>query len=185
MGGILLHLTKIDAAQRQLQTAIRMWFYDDEDYVSAHTLAFAAYEIAHAVSKAKNPNRGDLLLDSSHVKPDKQKEFNRLFREAANFFKHADRDPDATIEFSPGLTELFIYFAIKGLDMCHIELAPELNIFMWWLQIRSPEPMMSQHAYKAIIEGGLIDNLTLARAMPQHEFFEACMHGLNKRNAAA
>lgn len=180
--GILLQVTKLDAAQSQLRTAIKMWFYD-EDYISSHTLAFAAYEIIHAVSKAKNPNRADLLLDSSEVKPDKRQEFNRLFREAANFFKHADRDPDATIEFSPGLTELFIYFAIKGLDLCGAPLAHELNIFMWWLQIRTPA-LMSEKAREMLINGHLIENFAVAQAMDKHEFFEACLYGLSKSDAA-
>jgi hypothetical protein len=180
--GILLQVSKLDAAQSQLRTAIRMWFYD-EDYVSAHTLAYAAYEIAHAVSKAKNPNRGDLLLDSSQVKPDKRKEFNQVFKEAANFFKHADRDPDGTIEFSPGLTELFIYFAIKGLALCGVKLAIELDIFMYWLQVRSPS-LMSDKAREILTNSLLIENLAQAKAMPQHEFFEACMYGLSKSDAA-
>jgi len=181
--GILHHVTKLDAAQSQLRTAIRMWFYD-EDFVSSHTLAFAAYEIIHAVSKAKNPKRGDLLLDSSQVKPEKRKEFNQVFREAANFFKHADRDPDETIEFSPGLTELFIYFAIKGLGLCGVTLARELDIFMWWLQVRTPEAMISKNVQEMLIESGLIKNLVQLQAMHQHEFFEACMYGLSKSDAA-
>jgi hypothetical protein len=181
--GILHQVSKLDAAHRQLRTAIRMWFYDD-DYVSAHTLAYAAYEIAHAVSKAKNPNRGDLLLDSSQIKPEKRKEFNKLFREAANFFKHADRDPDGKIEFSPGLTEIFIYYAIIGLEVCGVTLANELLVFRWWLQVRSPESMMSKDAYEAIRKSGLINHLVLARSIPQHEFFEACMYGLSQSDAA-
>jgi hypothetical protein len=180
--GVLHQVTKLDAAQRQLQTAIRMWF-DDEDYVSAHTLAYAAYEIIHAVSKAKNPNRGDLLLDSSQVKPEKRKEFNQVFREAANFFKHADRDPDATIEFSPGLTELFIYYAIKGLETCSVTPAHELTVFMFWLMVRSPN-ILTKSAEEAIIEQGLVNNLVQLRAMAKHEFFEACLHGLSLRDAA-
>jgi hypothetical protein len=172
----------LDAAQSQLRTAIRMWFYD-EDYISAHTLAYAAYEIAHAVSKAKNPNRRDLLLDSSQVNPDKRKEFNQAFREAANFFKHADRDADRTIEFSPGLTELFIYFAISGLALCDIELGPELLIFMSGLQIRTPA-LMSESVQEVITKGGLIENIEYARTMHKHAFFEVCLQSLSKSKAA-
>jgi hypothetical protein len=180
--GVLHQVSKIDAAHSQLRTAIKMWFYD-EDYISAHTLAYAAYEIVQALSKAKNPKRPDLLLDSSQIKPDKRKEFNQLFREAANFFKHADRDPHATIEFSPGLTELFIYFAIKGIELCGVPPARELVIFISWLQIRTPA-LMSDKAREVITNSPLINNLTQAQAMHQHEFFEACMYGLSKSDAA-
>lgn len=180
--GFLLKVSKLDAAYLQLTTALRMWFYD-EDYVSAHTLAFAAYEIVHAVSKAKNPNRGDLLLDSSQVKPEKRKEFNRVFKEAANFFKHADRDPDAIVDFSPGLTELFLYFAIKGLQLCGIKPSVEMDIFMYWLQVRTPA-LMSKEAKEVLTKSGLIENLDIVRTMEKHEFLEACMHGLSQSNAA-
>ena len=54
-------LSKLDAATRQLSTAIELWF-DERDAVSVHTLAFAAYEIIHVLSKKKNPNRMELVL---------------------------------------------------------------------------------------------------------------------------
>jgi len=47
-------ISKLDAARRQLATAITLWF-EDRDPVSIHTLVFAAYEIIHAVSKQRNP----------------------------------------------------------------------------------------------------------------------------------
>jgi hypothetical protein len=179
----MLQVSKLDAAHSQLRTAIKMWFHD-EDYISAHTLAYAAYEIIHTVSKVKNPNRGDLLLDSSQVKPDKRREFNNVFKEAANFFKHADRDPDGAIEFSPGLTSLFIYFAIKGLESCGVTPAHEFTIFTFWLLVRTPEAMMPEDTQKMIAERGLVNNLAQLQAMHKDEFFEACMYGLSKRDAA-
>jgi hypothetical protein len=38
-------VTKLDAARRQLRTAIHLWF-NDGDPVSIHALAFAAYELS-------------------------------------------------------------------------------------------------------------------------------------------
>jgi hypothetical protein len=43
-------ISKFDAARRQLNTAITLWFADG-DPVAIHTLAYAAYEIIH-VEKA-------------------------------------------------------------------------------------------------------------------------------------
>ncbi|MCC8983846.1 hypothetical protein [Bradyrhizobium acaciae] len=57
-----------------------MWFYD-ENWVSAHALAYAAYEIAHVVSKAKDPKRHGLLLDSGYIKSGTHAEFNRKLKE--------------------------------------------------------------------------------------------------------
>jgi hypothetical protein len=60
-------ITKLDAARRHLATAIRLWF-QNEDVVSIHTLAFAAYEVIHVISKKRNQYRRDLLFDSDWIK---------------------------------------------------------------------------------------------------------------------
>jgi hypothetical protein len=62
-----LRIGKLDAARRQLETAIILWFTDG-DPVAIHTLAFAAYEIIHVVSKKRDPNRRDLLFDPLVIK---------------------------------------------------------------------------------------------------------------------
>lgn len=107
-------ITKLDAARRQLATAIDLWFHD-KDQVSIHTLSAAAYEIIHAFSKKHGRGR-DLLLDSLFVKDEYRGEWKRLLRKGANFFKHADQDPDATIDFQPMTSEIFILFAILGMQ---------------------------------------------------------------------
>src|SRR6266516_1903612 len=110
---VILTISKLDAARRQLQTAITLWF-SEGDPVSIHTLAFAAYEVIHWISKRRNPHRRDLLLDSDHIKEEYRKDWNVFIRKHANFFKHSDRDGDATIEFRPILSDLFIMMAITG-----------------------------------------------------------------------
>src|SRR5271165_3353782 len=57
---VILTITKFEAARRQLGTAIVLWFSDD-DPVSIHTLACAAYEIIHKLTKKRNPLRQSLL----------------------------------------------------------------------------------------------------------------------------
>jgi hypothetical protein len=176
--GLILQISKLDAAHRQLQTAIRMWFYD-ADPVSTHALAYAAYEVVHDVSKARNPNRPDMLFDSKHIKPDKRKEFIRTFKEAANFFKHANRDPHAFVNFTPGLTQVLIFYAIYGIELSGEMLADELLIFKYYLQITTPQ-ILSEEVRKVIADSRFVKHLKGAQAMPKHEFFEAAMYGLNK-----
>jgi hypothetical protein len=170
-----LRISKLDAARRQLRTAITMWF-NSGDPVSTHTLACAAYEIVHAVSKARDPNRPNLLFDSMHVKEDKRKEFNDIFRQAANFFKHGDRDPHGLLKFSPGLTEVFIYFAISGLQLCGESPIDEFHVFQMWLQISNPQLMTDA----AQIEHSLnaIEHFAKLQMLPKHEFFNVSMRAL-------
>jgi len=113
---------KLEAAQRQLRTAITLWF-DDGDAVSVHTLAFAAYEIFHAVSEHRDPYRRDLLFDTLLIKDEFRRDWNKLVRREANFFKHGDRDAEAVIDFDPDLSEWFILYAIVARQLLIIRRA--------------------------------------------------------------
>jgi hypothetical protein len=42
----IIHISKFDAAKRQLETAIRLWFHSG-DPVSVHTLAAASHQLLH------------------------------------------------------------------------------------------------------------------------------------------
>lgn len=130
-------ITKLDAAKRQLHTAIELWFAE-RDPVSVHTLAVAAYEIAHFVS-GKRGRTEALIFDSKIIKPQYINEWNIFIKKAANFFKHANRDPDASIEFKPTLSEFFIAVAIRALEICGEEETDTELAFMFWLQIHRPE----------------------------------------------
>jgi hypothetical protein len=93
-----IRVSKLDAACRQLRTAITLWFTGG-DPIAIHTLAFAAYEVLHHLSKKRDPFRRDLIFDTDHIKVEHLGDWNKLIRRHANFFKHADRDGDSVIEF--------------------------------------------------------------------------------------
>lgn len=59
-----LTITKLDAARRQLHTAIVLWF-NDGDPISTHTLASAAYEVVHVLLTLAGHQ--SLLFDSDLV----------------------------------------------------------------------------------------------------------------------
>jgi hypothetical protein len=96
----VVSVSKLEAAQAQLRTAITLWFTEG-DPISTHALAFAAYEVVHVFSKKRNPFRRDLLFDTDLIKDEYRNEFNKRVKRHAYFFKHADRTPDAVIDFNP------------------------------------------------------------------------------------
>jgi hypothetical protein len=150
--GAPLKISKLDAARRQLRTAITLWFNDD-DPVAIHALAFASYEILHAVSKKRDPNRRKLVFDSDLFPEEFRKELKIGFKKAAHFFKHADRDPEAIIEFNPIMSECFIIFAITALQVCGESIGVEEIAFLLWIHIHKP------HLLTGADEKKLIDNL--------------------------
>jgi hypothetical protein len=163
-------VSKLDAARRQLRTAIRLWF-SDGDPVAVHTLAFAAYEILHAVSKARNPGRDPLLFDSKSIKEEKRSEFNQMLKKWAYFFKHGDREPHGVIEFNSGLSEFFILYAVIGIQYCGESLGNEELAFLLWTQIHAPDALQSRDG-KRLIDSAPANIIPQARAIPKHEFLE-------------
>src|SRR5262245_36651190 len=101
-----IKINKLDAACRQLRTAITLWFNGGYP-VSAHSLVYAAHEIIHATYKKRNLGKGELLFDASIIREDKRSEFNIWLKRHANFFKHGDYDAETIIDFNPALTQLF------------------------------------------------------------------------------
>ena len=114
-----------------------MWFHE-RDPISIHTLAHAAYEIIHVVSKTRNPERNELLFDSTIIKDEYRSDFVKRLKFDANFFKHARADPNGEIDYQPELGEVFLLGAVAGLTACDETLTAEEMAFMLWTGIQNP-----------------------------------------------
>ena len=136
-----LRVTKLDAAKRQLETYIRLYFHEG-DPVAMHSLAAAAFGIIKDINAQ---NGGDETLFEKMleaIKPELRDEIRGKMVEAQNFFKHADRDPDETLLFYPESTEFM------ALDACskYIELSgenpPLFQVFNGWMMITRTDMYM-------------------------------------------
>jgi hypothetical protein len=127
---------KLDAACRQINTAISLWF-SNGDTVSIHTLACSAYQIVHDINQKQGGR--DLLYDNLVIKDEYRREVKKFLKKAYNFFKHAENDSYGTIEFEPILSELFIWFTIKGLQVLGRELDQFQRAFDTYLGLTNPD----------------------------------------------
>jgi hypothetical protein len=166
-------ISKLEAAQRQLQTAIVLWF-NGGDPVSIHALVYAAYEIIHAVSKRLNPNRRDLLFDSRVIKDQHRSEFNLLLKKHANFFKHGNRPQDEKIEFAPVASELFFIYSIVGLSTCRVPQTDNEAAFLMWLQIHNPD-FLSDEGRKVLANTLSVEALQNITLLSKEEFFQVVL----------
>jgi len=164
-------VTKLDAARRQLRTAIRLWF-EGGDPVSIHTLAFAAYEIAHVVSKKRDHFRRDLIFDSFKIKDEYRGDWNKHIKKHATFFKHADKDWDNSIEFSPTLSLLFIMGAGAGLRLAGAPKSAEESAFEFWIFLHRPR-WVSARVRKLFEDKIEVENLAHMKAVPKSLFLKA------------
>jgi hypothetical protein len=166
-----IRISKLDAAKRQLQTAITMWF-NGGDPVSTHTLAYAAYEIAHAISKKRDPNRPTLLFDTDEIKPEYRKQYAHWLKTHANFFKHADRDSEgAFVDLRPEMTEMFILFAVIGLELCGESRTPEEAAFSLWYHVHKTH-ILREDRRKLFEKSVPVDTIAKVRQVPKGQFLE-------------
>ena len=168
-------LTKIEAARRQLRSAIELWFADG-DPISILTLAAAAHQIIHDLNRL---NKGpDMLFDSLLIKNEFREEFVAKMKEPANFLKHANnrgkKGLAKTFEFNPDLNAGFISFSIFGLRYLGEQLRAEEIAFGWWLSIKNPHLLTD--AGRAWLEQVITPkNLTTFQGVSKPEFFKRIM----------
>lgn len=165
----VIAITKLDAAKRQLRTALTLWFTDG-DPVSVHTLACAAYEIVHVVSKRRGRST-ELLFDTLEIKDEHRSEYNIWLKGPANFFKHANRDTDDALRFQPLLTDLFLLFTIAGFKLLDEPLGDEESAFLAWLGYHRPD-LLTERGREAYTNSVPVDQLEHIRAIPKRNFFE-------------
>lgn len=133
-------ISKLDAARRQLTTAVILYF-NNLDVVSIHALAAAAYEVVEAIAKKRGHST---LIQRSlfdFLTDDMVKGFRKSMRKPQNFFKHADQDPDAKLEFDPDSTELVILGAMVTYAQITGEISMLFNAFSVWFTLQKPEKL--------------------------------------------
>ena len=160
-------VTKLDAARAQIAEAITLWFRDGSP-IAVHTLVAAAHEIVHAIYI----QRGfvDLMFDSDNIKDEFRAYWVGRLRSTANFFKHADRDPDAVLEFDPDINELHILFTLVGLHRMKEVIPREGNYFARWLNVHRPN-LLKRDLLSAFASPKVIENL---RDLSKAEFYRIC-----------
>jgi hypothetical protein len=92
---VTIKVNKIEAAQRQIDTAIRLLF-DNEDPTVIHTLSMAGFRILRDLAKQQNSNLSK--SEQSLIKPGMEGKFWGSMQSFANFLKHAEKDPDGIID---------------------------------------------------------------------------------------
>ena len=166
-----IRVSKLDAARRQLDGAVELWFADGDE-VCVHTLAAAAHQIINDINQKKGG--GELLFDSAKIKDEYRPEWLALLKKSVNFFKHANRDAEEVTEFAPLTSIMFMMFSMIGLQQIGESLNDTENAFLDWLAFHHPTWMTER--YRKVIEERIpIDHLHEIRALSKSEFLEGIM----------
>ncbi len=134
-------LTKVEAAERQLRQGIRL-FFGCGDEVSIHTLTCAARDVLNALATQRGIDGPVRAGITARIRPDKVKEVTRLLREAQNFVKHADRDPDESLTFYPEATLYLLFDACILHSLLTGYYLPETHGYIIWFSVKNPELLL-------------------------------------------
>jgi hypothetical protein len=132
-----IKVDKVEAATRQIELAIRLLF-QNEDPIGIHTLAAAGFRIVRDLGKAKSGEISQHL--TGIIKPGMEGMFWKVFSRAANFFKHADNDPDGVLEnVQEEINDVLILFACFFYRDIESHWTPQMAGFVAWYILFHPE----------------------------------------------
>jgi len=149
-------VTKIEAAQRQLDEAIAL-FFEMRDVLSIHTLACAASQItADLLTKVGSSS---IIRSGALIKSERRKEVLAIFAKPENFLKHANRDPDDTLSFNPDITPFFVFSTALELTQLGRPSWPG-HVFQRWFLLRYPHLIQDPGPLSEFIRVSRIQNVT-------------------------
>lgn len=144
-------ITKIDAARRQLNTAINI-FMEDGDMIAVHTLAHASHKILLNLCEQNKKHISFVSRLKTRVKEDKMGEFIAKINKAGNFFKHADRDATETLDFDPEFNNYWLFDACSMYTALCGDFSIEMHAFLTWFGIEYPQYVLDKNASKLFLD---------------------------------
>ena len=129
-----------------------------------HTLAAAAFGIIRDLNEKRSgtPTLNDRIFEN--VKPEYKKMLRDKLNEAQNFFKHADRDHEVTLDFNPDSTEFIAMDACSKYSELTGELPPLFQIFNGWMMITHQDIFTFPVDQRAKLESAAKTFLPVGRA---------------------
>ncbi|RXJ89714.1 hypothetical protein CRV01_07520 [Arcobacter sp. CECT 8983] len=131
-------INKLTAAINQLNTSIYM-FFERKDDISIHTIVGATNEILRTLVKVQEKDISNTMLENNHTKRMSKKEVFTFINAFKNFFKHADKDHDKTINFDPIMNHYHIIDSVILLSRLGHKHTPETLTFLMWFDSKYPE----------------------------------------------
>jgi hypothetical protein len=166
-------IDKLEAACRQLNTAISLWF-NDGDAVSIHVLACSAYQIVHDINRRQGGEA--LIYDSLVFRDEYRKDAINHLKQHYNFFKHAKKDPAGAIEFNPIITKLFILYTSIGLEFLGRKADEVRGAFNIYYALHNPKHL-TEVGKARFIDAIPEKSRKWALSVPKKQFFDVYTTG--------
>ncbi len=131
-------ITKEEAARRQIETAIRLLFAND-DAICIHVIASSAQIIVTDVCRNHGKNTVTDML-AEYIRPEALKDFRRILKSPYNYFKHAKRDTDTELaHFDEGMNDIILWFAVIDYITAFSKPTATMLCFLAWFIAVNPK----------------------------------------------
>src|SRR5262245_15709140 len=111
-------------------------FFNDADSITTYTSA--VQELLRGLVKAKG-GQGSFIKDSDMIVAEYAKEFLAIINRPQNFFKHADRDPHAVLDFQPKSVAFCLLDCVQMYEQVTGKKLREGLVFTVWLMAAYPK----------------------------------------------
>lgn len=145
-----IRVNKPEAARRQIDLAIRLLF-DNEDPIPIHTLAMAGFRILRDLTKDQPKSYMEQTLKRILI-PGKEGEFWKAMHRPANFFKHAESDPDDILEnVQEEINDATLFLSSVWYQDLGYKKTPEMAALITWFQVLHPHFVLESAPIKPIL----------------------------------
>lgn len=120
--------------------------------IAVHTLAAAALQVL--ADLGANAGVESMVKNPQSVRPEKRKFVADLMNATQNFFKHADRDPEAILDFYPDATPFYIVDAALMCEALQGHSSAAGKAFHVWFMLNYPDILVDERAREHV--GGLL-----------------------------
>ena len=133
----MANISKLESATRHLAAAVRL-FLEEQDPIVVHTVAAAAQGTLRDIARATHAPHQSILHDHPEIRPEDRKRWVTALNAPRNFFKHADSDPDGTLEFDEESNVDVLLDAVLLHSVLSDEPLSEAAVFMGWFTTANP-----------------------------------------------
>src|SRR3954453_20122824 len=183
-------ITKIHAAEKQLDTAIKL-FFENVDHLSAYALATASLQITDDIfanHRAEilgsqlvcNKGAGQLRFSfreefEMKIKPEYIKEVRDKMRAPQNFLKHADRDSDGFMEsLTFRQVSNTLLAAVSNFNLVASRCTTAMSMFSVWPMANNPKLL------KKDVDEQFKSTIAIMSSAMRDLFCEEIMYGMYK-----
>jgi NADH:ubiquinone oxidoreductase subunit C len=162
-------VTKLEALERQLRVAIRM-FFERKDMIVVHTLVGASQDALRQLGSARGVAS---MYDHAEkvIRRDKVKDFVNALRKAQIFFKHASSgDSDEKLKFYYSVTQFLLFDAALLCSALTGRLTPEVRTFLAWFIAKFPDVYIGDdREFKAALQADIdLDDFNIPLSVIEH-----------------